>query len=90
MGGTDDFNLTVDGTLRLQDVSPNPNDFAELRDLWFSVNHTGFEFLIWADAADDDFRVAALQVTQIPEPASSALMVTTVMLAGAVRWLRRR
>lgn len=88
MGSSDDFNLTVDGTLKLLDVSPNPLDLAEMRDSWYSVNQTGTEFLIWADGIDDDFRVAGLQAAAIPEPTSLVLMVTALTMAGTVRRLR--
>lgn len=90
MGSSDDFNLTVDGTLKLLDVATNPLDLTELRDSWFPVVRTGTEFIIWADGISDDFRVAKFEVSAVPEPTSLALMVTALMTVGAFRRLRAR
>ncbi len=79
-GGSDDFNLTVDGILKLVDfdggstsqfasqVTGEPDEF-NFSDI------SGTEFLFWADSDSDKFRIDRMTVHAIPEP-------TTLLLFG--------
>ena len=87
--GSDDFNLTVDGTTRLVDYNstaaadPLVTNVTGQIDEYYFNNLVGTEFLFWADANSDSFRID--RFTIVPEPAT-ALLLTGGLLFG----IRRR
>ncbi len=80
-GSSDDFNLTVDGTLILADFDGHPHGgspYAAHRpsnSSYFDFyNITGRDFLFWADGDSDSFRIDSMVVNTVPTPASLTLL----------------
>ncbi len=91
--GDDDFNLTVDGELQLLDFNGLDRSFlasqvAGQSDEFNFFNITGQEFIFWADAANDEFRIDSLAVSAVPGPSVSFLL--GVGFAGMYFMWRKR
>ena len=55
------------------------------------IQRTGTVFVISPAGTFDDFRVVALEVTEMPEPATLGMLGGALLLAGGYRrWIRRR
>ena len=79
-GGSDDFNLDIDGVTVFSDNANGGNDH-------YSGDHLGTQFMIWADGDSDSFRIQDLDVTAVPEAPTFALL--GIGLAGLIGARRR-
>jgi len=82
-GGANDFNLTVDGVSTLVDFrasssSPLVDGVPGQFDEYSFLNMTGQEFLFWADADTDDFRIDTMNVSLATNISISFSGTTTV------------
>jgi len=87
--GSDDFNLTVDGTLKLLDFnfadsSPlaSSTGLPGQTDEYSFSGISGTQFLFWADGSSDSFKIDLMEV---PEPTTLGMLVAGVALFGMGR-----
>ena len=82
--GCDDFNLSIDGSNVLIDEQPPGTGT-----FWYTVPgaNSGILFAITADGANDDFRIAALDITVVPLPAAAWLFISGLIGIGLIRKL---
>lgn len=73
----DDFDLFIDGVLVSEE-----NNIASLAAGTFGI---GTSFSIGADAITDDFRIASIEVSAVPLPASALLLLAGIGGLGALR-----
>ena len=89
----DDFNLTVDGVLKLIDFNGNDSSLLATQvpgqfDEYNFFNIVGQEFLFWADSDSDSFRIDRMIVSSVvstPEPAMVLLLATGLIGFGLNR-----
>lgn len=94
-GPSDDFHLTIDGSLVLADfgresISPFASLIAGQREEFDFRHLTGREFFFWADGQTDEFRINAFNVSAVPEPSSLFLFGTGLAILAGMRLNRKK